>query len=394
MIGLIGLNHKSAPVAIRGQFVFNNEEIIEFGKSMHEIGFKGIVVLSTCNRTEIYFEVVGESDTAYDLLISNLLLFKNANSGSAEYFYRFNQEKTIRHIFKVVCGLDSLALGEYQIVCQVKDAFKVVYDSQLIGSTLIRLFNKALGTGKRVRTETEINKGANSVSYAGVEMASQQFNELCNKKILLVGAGETSELTLHNFHKKGCNNITITNRTFTKAEHLAVKYNGKVIEINELAEQLHNFDIIVTSTASEKPLITAEMTAKAMQTRNGKKQVYIDLSVPRNVAVEVESLENVYVFDVDSLANETVDEFLTWVNERNLSEVIAAINKNFRRINSTEIQGFKKNESVNDYTKAEEYGDHITEKFIRLLIKKTKDVTDNGKRKEYINLVNELFELN
>jgi len=343
------------------------------------------------------------------------LLFKNANSGSAEYFYRFNQEKTIRHIFKVVCGLDSLALGEYQIVCQVKDAFKVVYDSQLIGSTLIRLFNKALGTGKRVRTETEINKGANSVSYAGVEMASQQFNELCNKKILLVGAGETSELTLHNFHKKGCNNITITNRTFTKAEHLAVKYNGKVIEINELAEQLHNFDIIVTSTASEKPLITAEMTAKAMQTRNGKKQVYIDLSVPRNVAVEVESLENVYVFDVDSLANvvkqnfekkkgeidkakhiinETVEEFITWLNERNLSEVIAAINKNFRKVNSTELQGFKKNESANDYTKAEEYGDHITEKFIRLLIKKTKDVTDNGKRKEYINLVNELFELN
>ncbi len=416
MIGLLGLNHKSAPIEVRERFVFCEEDIRRFVALLKLNGLSGAVVLSTCNRTEIYYEMnellvqLSASD------IENLLFtYRKSDKGIRKYFYHKENEAVANHLFHVGSGLDSMALGEYQIVGQIKTAVQISKTNKLISCGLGKLFDDALKAGKQVRTETALNKGAVSISYAGVELASKKLHHLSTHPVLLVGAGQTSELTLHNLIKKSCSLFTIVNRTREKAEELAEKYHAKVADIEQLDELLLVNDIIITSTSSKKPIFTAEMVKQAISRREGKPLFFIDLSVPRNVAVEVGELEHVHVYDIDALnlviennlekrkgeifmaeqmIAESVAEFMKWFNIRALAPTFKTISSSFQEASRNVLDGLIKNREEQAYEKALEYGDLITKKLIGMMIENIKSVTDNGCNREYISVVNQLFAQN
>ena len=252
MIGLFGLNHKSAPIEIREKFVFCEEDIKRFVPQLKAIGIHGAVVVSTCNRTEIYFELEDKSLTSdFDLIGDTLISYRKVTPAVKIHFYQMKNDDAVHHLFRVVSGLDSMALGEYQIVGQIKDAFNISKQNEFCSSVLFKLFSDALKTGKQVRTDTALNKGAVSVSYAGVELAGKKLQNLSSHSVLLVGAGQTSELTLLNLIKKECNQFTVVNRTQEKACELAEKYQCKVGDFNQLGALLVKNDIVISSNGCQ-----------------------------------------------------------------------------------------------------------------------------------------------
>lgn len=413
MLGLLGLNHKSAPIEVREKFVFCEEDIRRFIPLLKLNGVTGGVVLSTCNRTELYYELNELMVPLKAVDIENLLLnFRKMDREVLKHFYHLENEAVASHLFRVGSGLDSMALGEYQVVGQIKDAIMISKSNKLISCGLSKLFDDALKVGKQVRTETALNRGAVSISYAGVELASKKLHHLSSHPVLLVGAGQTSELTLQNLVKKSCSNFTIVNRTKEKAEELACKYHAQVADFDNLPELLLTHDIIITSTASKKPLFGHGAVEDAMSRREGKSLFFIDLSVPRNVAEEVASIEHVHVYDVDALKHviennlekrkgeiflaeqmiETaVAEFMKWFNIRALAPTFKSISISFQEAGKSVLDGIIRNQEDGEYEKALEYGDLITKKLIGMMIENIKTVTDNGCNREYITVVNQLF---
>ena len=416
MIGLLGLNHKSAPIEVRERFVFCEEDIKRFVNLLRDKGILGAIVLSTCNRTEIYYEVE-DNHPSTDLEVFQEILssYRKTDLNVGKYFYKMKNEEVARHLFTVVSGLDSMALGEYQIVGQIKDAYNISEKHKLHSTVLIRLFNTALKAGKRVRTETSLNEGAVSISYAAVELALKKLQNLPSHPVLLVGAGQTSELTLLHLIKKECKLFTIVNRTYEKACELAEKYHCKAKEFEKLEELLLENDIVITSTASKKPLFTESIVRKAMEARDNRTLFFLDLSVPRNVAHEIGEIENVHVFDIDALngvieenlekrrgeisqakeiIEDAVAEFETWHHSRSLTETFQSICSCFHDLHKAELERYVKNKDEEECEKAMEYGKLITNKFIALMVQSVKSVTDNGRQQEYIGVVNKLFKAN
>lgn len=415
MIGLIGLNHKSAPIEIREKFVFCEEDVRRFVPQLKAKGIRGAVVVSTCNRTEIYFEMEDKClSSDIDMIGDTLINYRKVASDVKIHFYQMKNDDAVHHLFRVVSGLDSMALGEYQIVGQIKDAFNISKQNELCSSVLFKLFNDALKTGKQVRTDTALNKGAVSISYAGVELAGKKLQNLSSHSVLLVGAGQTSELTLLNLIKKECNQFTVVNRTQEKACELAEKYHCKVGDFEQMGELLVKNDIVISSTASKKALFTEEMVRKAMEERNNQPLLFIDLSVPRNVAKEVGDIENVHVYDIDALnevigdnldmrkgeishaefiIKESVSEFSKWHAIHILAPTFQNITSQFQEVNKAMLDGLKNKKEI-DHEKATIYGELITKRFIGLMIENVKSVTNNGQKQEYITMVNKLFDLN
>jgi len=415
MIGLFGLNHKSAPIEIREKFVFCEEDIKRFVPQLKAKGILGAIVVSTCNRTEIYFELKDNKTADFDLIGNTLIEYRKVPTEVKSHFYQMKNDDAVKHLFRVVSGLDSMALGEYQIVGQIKDAFNISQSLQHCSSVLYKLFNEALKTGKEIRTNTALNKGAVSISYVGVELAGRKLQNLCSHPVLVVGAGQTSELTMLNLLKKDCNQFTVVNRTQEKACELAEKYQCKVANFDQLEELLVSNDIVITSTASKKPLFTEEMVRQAMVERNNEPLFFIDLSVPRNVAHAVSEIENVHVYDIDALNDviednlerrkgeithaeliieESVAEFSQWHAIQVLVPTFQNISSRFQEVNKTMLDGYLKNQKHDDHEKAVAYGEIITKKFIGLMIENVKSVTNNGRQEEYITMLNKLFEFN
>jgi len=416
MIGLLGLNHKSAPIEVRERFVFCEEDIKRFVPLLIEKGISGAVVLSTCNRTEIYYEKDEQITSISPQEIENVLFtYRKADFDTKKYFYHQENETVASHLFRVASGLDSMALGEYQVVTQIKEALQISKSHNLMSCVLTKLFNDALKTGKQIRTDTLLNKGAVSISYAGVELAAKKLHPLSAHPVLLIGAGQTGELTLQNLVQKACTKLTIINRTKDKAIELAAKYNSIAGEFDQLEQLLIENDIIITSTASHKPLINTQMVMAAMTERNGKPLLFIDLSVPRNVEVEVGQLDQVHVYDVDDLKaviennlekrkgeialaeriiEESVAEYSEWLNIRALAPTFQTITAQFQEVSKSVLEVFSKNLNESEVEQAIEYGDIITRKLIRLMIENIKSVTDNGSKREYIPVVNQLFSQN
>jgi len=447
MIELLGLNHKTAPIEVRGKFVFCEEDIKRFVPMLKEQGILGAVILSTCNRTEIYVEIDthgqghphsqetghghphenghehsnenghphNHTTSGFDLFTDTLFKYRNVDKELSSHFYRKSHGDVVRHLFHVVSGLDSMAFGEYQIVGQVKDAFNISEKNNLLSPVLNRLFLKAFEAGKKIRTNTNINKGAVSISYAAVDLANKKLENLKEQPALLIGAGQTSELTIQNLITKGCSQFTIVNRTFEHAVEVAAKYNAKAEEYNKLEELLLVNNIVITSTASKKPLITKAMVEDVMKLRNNKDLFFVDLSVPRNVAKDVDEVENVHVYDIDDLHNiidenvekrrgevsaaeeiieELVLDFANWIHSRNLIPTFQSICKYFHGISKPEIEGYIKNQKEIDDPKATQFAEQITNKLIHAMINNVKTLTDNGRKQDKIQLVNQLFNQN
>ena len=411
---IIRLTLKTAPVEIRERFVFNEPDIVDLAKFYQDReGFEGLFVLSTCNRTELYY-VFQNADLqpSYEDLINDLAIFKNFEGSLDSYVFTHNNDDAIKHMFQVASGLDSMILGEDQIVGQMKDAYFIARNNDFLGPTLTRMFHKSLETGKKIRTNTEVSRGALSVSYAAVKLAEDMLDELNGKKVLVVGAGKTGQIAIKHFQKKGSTDLTIANRTLEKAVVLAQETNSKFIDINNISDILQEQDIAIVCTSSEHPLITRNMVEKAMKTKNKESLILIDLSVPRNIESGLDEIPGVQLIDMDRLQkivetsqesriaeienarvyiDKGVEEFNEWLGFRELMPAISSLSENFKAIHQTEIELFlSKN---NNKVQPEQFGEHITKKYIQMVIKQIKNATNNGQNPELVPLVNKIFDV-
>ncbi len=416
MIGLIGISYKSAPLEIREKYSFTEESNLLFLQQLQiDPDLIGSVVLSTCNRIEVYFHYKKCcSDKAYDAIFRNLEFFKKSPAEERKYFYSFEGDEATKHLFRVVSGLESLILGEDQIVTQVKGCFKVSLDNDLSSSVLTRMFNKAFEAGKRVRTETAINQGSASISSAAVELLFKHVPDIQQKTITLIGTGVMGELAAVNLVKKECTSIFITNRTYNKAVEMAEKHAVTAFEMEKIDAILPQSDVVMVATGAQSHIITKEMLEPFIHQRK-EKQLYMDLSVPRNISTKITELPNIELFAVDDLqeiVKETQSkrkeavaeameiirlvkhEFNDWLCALELTPAILNIKKNIHDINAGELEGFLKINGITDNEMISRYADHISNKYARLFIRNLKHVTENGKQREYINVVNRLFELN
>lgn len=414
MIGLIGISFKTTPLDVRERFSFSKEEIIPFSEMLQrETEISDLVLISTCNRTEIYFsQDVHDNQTAFELVYEVIKKFKNVTDHCWHYFYHRSNTGAVRHLFEVVSGLDSLIIGEDQIIGQVKEAYIRCTEAALTDAVLMRLFQKSFEVGKRVRTETGIKLGITSISSAAVEMCSCLLNGVNDKSVLLIGAGETGNLALQNIVKKGVTKVTVTNRTHEKAEKSATKYNGETVPFDRFEDSLHESDIILIATSAPTPLITKEMVMNSLELRCNKPQVYVDLSVPRNIDNEVATLENVSVLSVDDLQkivsqtsekkkgsvvkaqiiiDEVVSDYTEWLASRSLRPAINTITTNLQAINLEELSTYRKLSTPEMQEIVDDYAKHLTHRYTRLLIKNLKDLTDNGKNIDSLKTINDLF---
>ena len=296
----LGINHKTAPVALREKVAFTPDSLVEALASLKKLdGVDESVIVSTCNRTELY---VNANDESGQKLLQWLSEFHHLDVNEiANNSYVLSQDDAVKHIMRVASGLDSLILGEPQILGQVKQAYGDAKHSGMINSEFDKLFQHTFSVAKRVRSETEIGANAVSVAYAAVQLAKHIFAELPKRSVLLVGAGETIELVAQHLKEQGVNKLAVANRTVARAEALAETLGASVYTLSQVPEHLKDFDIVISSTASQLPLIGKGMVEKALKQRKNMPMFLVDLAVPRDIESEVNELGDAYLYTVDDL---------------------------------------------------------------------------------------------
>ncbi|GAA03378.1 MULTISPECIES: glutamyl-tRNA reductase [Photobacterium] len=296
----LGINHKTASVDLREKVAFSPEKLtlaLQQLKNHPEV-LSGVIV-STCNRTEVYCEI---SQSGPGVIIDWLTKFHQITAEELMPSLYFHEEQAAaRHLMRVACGLDSLVLGEPQILGQVKQSYSESKDIEAVGGTLEKLFQKTFTVAKRVRTETDIGGNAVSVAYAACSLARQIFESLSGVTILLVGAGETIELVSRHVVEQGCNSLIVANRTRERAEGIAREFGAEVISLEEIPEHLHRADIVISSTASPLPIVGKGMVEAALKQRRHQPMLLVDIAVPRDIEQQVGELNDAYLYSVDDL---------------------------------------------------------------------------------------------
>jgi len=298
---LIGLSHKTAPVEIREALALTQDAqkaILE--RCIHDERVYESVVVSTCNRSEFYF--VTRSDLNLGQMFDDLVLahLSQQHEDMIDYLYFETGETVVSHLFKVSASLDSMVVGEAQILGQLKDAYDLAFEQGATARVLNKLFRLSFETGKRVRSETDIGSSAVSISYAAVELAKRVFDTLEGRRVLLLGAGEMSELTALHLQANGASEVVVANRTFARAEELAEKFKGSAVEFDQRYEALRSIDIVVSATAATEYVITKEELT-AVVTRRRDPLFFFDIAVPRDIDPACADFRNVFVYDVDAL---------------------------------------------------------------------------------------------
>jgi glutamyl-tRNA reductase len=296
---ILGLNHNTAPVEIREQVVFAGDEVAQALARLTEIdGVDEAVLLSTCNRTEFY---IITSDGGRDRVRDWLQLDRNLDPRFVDSLFTLDAEEAIRHIFRVACGLDSMVLGEPQILGQLKDAYREAQQAGAAGKQLSRLFQHTFSVAKKVRTDTEIGANPVSVASAAVNLAQQFFAKFSQHTALLVGAGVTMELVAKHLTGKEIGRLFVANRDVDRARTLANKFGGYALPLSELDGTLPEADILITSTASPEPIITQARIKTALKARKHRPIFAVDIAVPRDIAPDVAELNDVYLYSIDDL---------------------------------------------------------------------------------------------
>jgi len=363
-IMVLGLNHKTAPVAIREKFTFNENDLpnalqkLKKTKSILEV-----LILSTCNRMEIY-AVVDEYCPGKDhtiLFLANWFLVDKKEF--LPYLYIKFGNEAINHLFRVTVGLDSLVIGETQILGQVRKAYLTAIEYEVTGNIFNSLFKNVITFGKKMHTETDIGKNPVSVSYAAVELAKKIFGNLHNKTVLLIGAGKMSELTAVHLYGLGVKKILVINRTFERAKDLAERFRGEAREWSNLVKTIGEADIVISSTGAEEIVVSKNLMLKVMKERNKKPIFIIDIAVPRDFAKEIEELTNVYLYNIDDLQGivennlaerqkiaeeiekkitDEVSKFADWLSTLDVIPVINALRQKYLRIQKEVLESIKR----------------------------------------------------
>lgn len=416
MIGLISINYNNASLQIRERFSFTDREIPEFYKFvMSKVFLDGVFILSTCNRTEIYFEKEDSEKTEEEfktLMIEALSEFKHFEEDITPHIYSDFNKNAVQHFFSVVSGLKSLIFGEYQIVSQIKEAYYVCQTNHMLGTVLEKMIHKAFETGKNVRSQTDISKGAMSVSSAAVQISLKKYTDPKAIKALIVGTGETGQLVIESLKKKGCTDITLCNRTYDHAVEIAKAFNSKVVEYEKMHTAAADADIVVFSTSAPKPIMTKADAKTLMANRNQKSVLLIDVGMPRNVEGDIELIDGVELFNLDKLkevvdnnnenkksqlslataiVDERVEEYQDWLKTNKLKKTFALINQAFEQVNKVQQERYKDSEVHSEIIK---YGDILSKKYSKMIIKQLRIANRTGINSEALNLVEEIFDFN
>lgn len=300
-----GINHTTAPLALRERVAFAPENLhAAMQEACAHAGLAEVAILSTCNRTEIYANSENDAATIQAWLVSHTAIEAD---DLAKSYYCYQDQEAVRHMMKVAGGLDSLVLGEPQILGQMKSAFASAKEAGTLGAELHATFQQVFNIAKRVRTETAIGENPVSVAYAAVSLAQQIFSNLKQDTALLIGAGETIELVARHLAEQGIKHIIVANRTLDRAQRLAAEFNGEAILLADIPEQLHRADIVISSTASQLPLLGKGAVESALKKRKHKPMFMLDIAVPRDIEEQVGELDDVYLYTVDDL-HAVIDE--------------------------------------------------------------------------------------
>lgn len=357
---VLGLNHNTASVEVREKIAFNQKQLQEAADEIFArvTGVDEKVILSTCNRVEIYAHVE-DAEAGINALKNFLYRYHEIEPGLLEpYFYSYAFEDAVEHLFKVSSSLDSMVIGEPQILGQVKDAYQNARKVKATGKVLNQLFEKAFFVAKRVRSETSIAENAVSISYAAVELAERIFGNLEGRSVLLIGAGEMIQLAGKHLANQGVKTILVSNHNHERAVKLARELGGSAVEFERFVEQLAETDIVISSTSAPHYVIRRESVEKAMHLRQGRPIFLIDIAVPRDIEPSINELENVFLYDIDDLSNvvETnraerekeaeramemikaeVGRFTTWLEQLEMEPTIVAIRKKAEEIKEREL---------------------------------------------------------
>jgi len=373
------------------------------------------MIISTCNRTEIYFEFenhIGQENKFLHSVVKELVVFKKYKDSLSPHLNNLTGSyKVANHLFRLVSGLESMIIGEFQIVEQLKDAYYFSKKHKMLGPILGRMIQKSLETGKYIRTNTEIGRGAVSVSYAAVEQITNNY-DLKNAKFLCVGLGETSKLSIRHLHQKGIEKIKITNRTKSKLNAFCTELGYESILFTDYKKEILNSDVVIFSTSSKSPLLTKKDLKQKIKKRKNK-LLLVDLSVPRNLSHDLEEVNNIEIINIDNLkdtVNENykkrkaevikaelyIEEFLVefddWTNTRLLRPSILSLKKQVRELFLNETISNIKSLSENATSKDLSLKlSKAYDKFSDNLVKKIKKASDNGKDEKAIEIINQIF---
>jgi glutamyl-tRNA reductase len=301
-IVVIGLSHRTCPVELRERFAFPEPKIPEAIQKLRTAGVaEEAVILSTCNRVEIYAASAGASPDTLAAL-QQFLVDWCAYPGPLHHeIYKLNEPHSLEHLFQVACGLDSMVLGETEILGQLKKSYDLALQHKHTGSRLNKAFQRAFNVAKQIRTETNIQRGSVSVGSVAVELAEKIFESLRSRQVMVIGAGDTSEKTARALLSRGAQSIIVSNRSYDRAQALAMELNGRAIHFDDWTEEFKKIDIVISSTAAPHYVLDRVKLEPLMKLRRNQPLLLIDIAVPRDIEPEVNFLENVYLYNIDDL---------------------------------------------------------------------------------------------
>ena len=415
---VVGLNYKTAPVEIREKLTFESNDLAEAMKQLKDR--KSIlenVIVSTCNRTEVY-AVVDQLHTGRYYIKSFLAEWFGLDKDEiTPYLFIYEHDGALEHLCKVACGLDSMVLGETQILGQVRTSFLLAQENQTIGTIFNQLFKQVITLAKRSHSETDIGANAVSVSYAAVELAKKIFGDLQSKHVLILGAGKMGELAVQNLHGSGVGKVTVMNRTLQKAEELADRFNGRAKSMNELQCGLVEADILISSTGAKDFVITKDMMAVVEKMRKGRPLFMVDIAVPRDIDPLLAELDSVFLYDIDDLqgivdANmqerkvaameielmieEEIVQFKQWINTLGVVPVISALRQKALNIQAETMESIERkmpNLTERERKVLRKHTKSIVNQLLKDPIMKVKELSSESNADEALDLFMKIFNI-
>ena len=413
----ISINHRTAPVELREAVYLKEDEIRPFINLVKENQIKEGLILSTCNRTEI-FGIPNSNETNHEKFQSLLLNFKLAQNITERHFQKYVSRDAIRHLLCVSTGIDSLLVGDNQVFKQVKDSFQIAEETNFAGYIMHRIFDAAIRTGKRAISETSISEGAVTVSYAAVQLTEKIFSNLSKKSALVIGTGETGEIAAKHLSEKGIGSLAVTNRTQEKADKLAQKLNAKVIPFTEFRDLIYKFDIIISATASPEILVRKDDIKNALKKRSNNPMILMDIAVPRDIDPETKKIDYVFYHDLDSLniiveqnlakrkseipkvekiIEEELDNFREWYNSLQAAPAIKDLRDFFEEIRNEEVEKNKNKFSSEDQEKLDIVTKRIINKILHhptIELRKADEASASVEASTKIGIIRDLFGIN
>jgi glutamyl-tRNA reductase len=415
---VVGLNHKTAPVEVRELLAFSSSRILEaLDLFRKRFPHSEVAILSTCNRVEIYAcSPKTFSDLTDETILDFLAEFHGIEkSRFRENMYAYSNLEAVKHLFFVASSLDSMVLGESQIVGQVKEAYSTACSQGATGKVFHQMFQQALNAAKEVHTHSKIARGKVSISSVAVEFAEKIFQDFSDKTVFIIGAGEMAELVLKSLVEHGVRAVMVSNRSYERAIALASEFGGKAVRYDSLAEELAKADIVISSTAAPHYVLHPEHIKAAMQKRKGNPMFLIDIAVPRDINPEVSKIENVYLFNIDDLqgvvsqnmeertreiekcramVEEEVEEFMAWMEEMKIGPAIARLRDHFHHIGKEELERLrpKLGNVSEEYWREVVYTmERTLNKLLHRPLEVGKEEAKNGGGYRYVETVKKLF---